>query len=50
MKTTVIGESNIDIAVVPYAEPSAKGCVPGTHNIKREAPVNPTLRVSVFNE
>ena len=29
MKITVIGESNIDIAVVPCAEPSAKGCVPG---------------------
>ena len=29
MKITVIGESNIDIAVVPHAEPNAKGCVPG---------------------
>ena len=29
MKIAVIGESNIDIAVVPYAEPNAKGCVPG---------------------
>ena len=29
MKITVIGESNIDIAVVPCAELSAKGCVPG---------------------
>ena len=30
MKITVIGESNIDIAVVPHAEPNTKGCVPGT--------------------
>lgn len=29
MKITVIGESNIDISVVPHAEPSAKGCTPG---------------------
>lgn len=29
MKTTVIGESNIDIAVKPHAETNAKGCVPG---------------------
>lgn len=30
MKITVIGESNIDIAVVPHAEPNAKGCTSGT--------------------
>ena len=30
MKITVIGESNIDIAVKPYAEAKAKGCVPGS--------------------
>ena len=29
MKIAVIGESNIDIAVAPHAEPNAKGCVPG---------------------
>ena len=29
MKITVIGESNIDIAVKPHAEANAKGCVPG---------------------
>ena len=29
MKITIIGESNIDIAVVPHAEPNAKGCTPG---------------------
>ena len=29
MKIAVIGESNIDIAVVPHAKPNAKGCVPG---------------------
>ena len=29
MKIAVIGESNIDIAVVPHAEPNAKGCTPG---------------------
>ena len=29
MKITVIGESNIDISVVPHAEPNAKGCTPG---------------------
>lgn len=29
MNIAVIGESNIDIAVVPCAEPSTKGCVPG---------------------
>ena len=29
MKIAVIGESNIDIAVVPHAEPIAKGCTPG---------------------
>ncbi len=30
MKITVIGESNIDIAVVPHAGPNGKGCTPGT--------------------
>ena len=30
MKITVIGESNIDIAVVPHNEPKAKGCTPGS--------------------
>lgn len=29
MKITVIGESNIDIAVVPHTEPITKGCTPG---------------------
>lgn len=29
MKVTVIGESNIDITVVPHAEPNGKGCTPG---------------------
>ena len=29
MKITIIGESNIDIAVVPHAEPNGKGCTPG---------------------
>ena len=29
MKITVIGESNIDIAVVPHAELNTKGCTPG---------------------
>ena len=29
MKIAVIGESNIDIAVAPHAEPNAKVCVPG---------------------
>ena len=30
MKITVIGESNIDIAVVPHSELNTKGCTPGT--------------------
>ena len=30
MRITVIGESNIDIAVAPHAELSAKGCTPGS--------------------
>ena len=30
MKITVIGESNIDIAVVPHSEPIAKSCTPGS--------------------
>ena len=30
MRITIIGESNIDIAVVPHSEPIAKGCTPGT--------------------
>lgn len=30
MKITVIGESNIDIAVVPHSEPNSKGCIPGS--------------------
>ena len=30
MKITVIGESNIDIAVKPHGEANAKGCVPGS--------------------
>ena len=29
MKITVIGESNIDIAVVPQSEPNSKGCTSG---------------------
>ena len=29
MKITVIGESNIDIAVSSLAEPNSKGCTPG---------------------
>ena len=29
MKITVIGESNIDIAVVPHSETKTKGCTPG---------------------
>lgn len=29
MKITVVGESNIDITVVPNAAPNAKGCTPG---------------------
>ena len=30
MRITVIGESNIDIAVIPYSEPVAKGCTPAS--------------------
>ena len=30
MSITVIGESNIDIAVVPHSEPIAKSCTPGS--------------------
>lgn len=30
MRIVIIGESNIDIAVVPHSEPIAKGCAPGS--------------------